>query len=37
MNLTIVVLAKFNNQPDQIARIIGSDPSNILYFCEVSL
>lgn len=24
----------FNNQPDQVARIVGSDPQNILYFCE---
>lgn len=27
---------QFDNQPDQIGRIIGTDPNNILYFCEVS-
>lgn len=24
----------FNNQPDQLGRIIGNDVSNLLYFCE---
>ncbi|KAI2504379.1 Bacterial protein of unknown function (DUF839) [Fragilaria crotonensis] len=24
----------FNNQPDQVGRLIGSDPGSILYFCE---
>ncbi|KAI2492348.1 Bacterial protein of unknown function (DUF839) [Fragilaria crotonensis] len=24
----------FDNQPDQLNRLIGSDPNNILYFCE---
>jgi hypothetical protein len=28
---------QFNNQPDQVSRIIGVDPGNVLYFCEVRL